>query len=219
MFVAVPRLAVLFFSAMTLLIMPSCKTLGRRHTELSSHAFDTGKPGLMEYVQRPSLEVCLDKDSDLASEAWKEWIQKAVLIWVEPLRSLSKQPLVSRVDVVDEKQSPCNNSPVRVLISSKAFPGMGGHDYIEVNPTTGSKFGSLVHEFGHAFGLVDIFASERCGDDNHADEIARGICHPDAIMAGDYLGENGEDVDPSRLQLKPMDVDAIKRAFSRFSGQ
>ena len=112
-----------------------------------------GYSGVIKYVKEPVIHACLSGLSGSDISTRQKDITSVVMAWIAPLRELTSLPLAESVDFVD------NGCRISVSVNS-SWP----HTNIEDPPTvsvgysgyTGS-YNTLLHEFGHAFGLGDTY--------------------------------------------------------------
>lgn len=112
--------------------------------------------GVIRFVRNHSITVCFKKGSPNV-EKWGPRAKSAVMAWVNPLRSISKEALATEVTIKKEEDG-CGDFDLLIDVSTSAT-GMceqDRHPTITVNDSS-EGLDVLTHEMGHAFGLEDIF--------------------------------------------------------------
>jgi len=142
--------------------------------------------GLSAKVKKETIRICLNDSSN--SAARKELLKTSVLKWIEPMRAISTVELTRKVEVVAYNSAGCD---VRVNIGnySPAYANLGTTPTVHLN-TTG-WFGSstvTLHEFGHAFGLLDTYAGT--GGSCQTGQPASVMCYAkyDELLEDDIKG-------------------------------
>jgi hypothetical protein len=153
-------------SAVAALIIAGCSpapsSMASRNSRVDFIPAD-GFSSLVDSVKKPSFTVCLQGSIGNDFELWQTNIQKAILAWVQPLRSLTSVPLVSEINV-EVIDGPCDATVV-VTPGQHALTNMGRNPQVNMNNTGQfSTYNTLLHEFGHGFGLYDTYQNGLSGD-------------------------------------------------------
>jgi len=137
----------------------------------------------MYRMLNPSIKVALTQDS-LKGPQYERMIKDAIMAWVDPLREMSPYPLAKEVEFIHESKGvrgprdddyPPDQSKadLTVIISPHDVSGSGGGLEVLASADPRYVYSTLVHEFGHAFGLPDRYGE--WGDD------------PNSIMGKSHL--------------------------------
>jgi hypothetical protein len=115
--------------------------------------------GLTAAVRQEKFTVCLDsgrKDYEL----WRDQVNKAILSWVRPLREVTRHNLVSNVEIIQSEQECRGQQALDAIVvfgdsvsRSHTFPARRPRVYMDPN----ANYRTLLHEFGHGFGLGDTY--------------------------------------------------------------
>lgn len=125
--------------------------------------FGPGVNGLISEVKRPEIRACLSGIGASQRAVWEQNIRSVILKWVEPLRSLTSDPLTNSVAIVDSNA----DCEVVVIGSPGTWSNTTVTDYPTVRMDVQGYFASynvLLHEFGHAFALSDTYMNGQSGN-------------------------------------------------------
>lgn len=111
--------------------------------------------GLSAKVKKETIRVCLTDSTN--SAARRALLKDVILKWIEPMRALSTVALASNVELVAYNTTGCD---VRTVFGNynPARTQLGTTPTVYINNS--GWFGSstvTLHEFGHAFGLLDTY--------------------------------------------------------------
>lgn len=182
------------FLGLALLVLTGC---GAPHADVSDTKYrlgSTGYAGLTRKVEQPAIRVCYSDPRN--SEAHREDVKFSILEWIDALRSVASVPLAEEVQLVASNAA-CD---VNVYVGnySPARTSMGGKPTVYINNTGwyGSRSVTL-HEFGHAFGLLDTYSGRG------------GSCQtgqPDSVMCR-----------ASYVELKSDDIAGLRKMYDMVS--
>ena len=185
---------------------------------------------LADHIFKDTIKVCVFDDGAVMSESelashkrsngvalpvllttaqLKSDFPRALLAWVEPLRTLAgPTPLIKNVEIVEQG---CTRSPVENLKLSQLtavltkitndnaaavyHPGNRAVGHIEFDRYY-SGYSTILHELGHAFGLGDTYDSSGCK-----------FGQPNSIMCGSKR---------EFPELQSDDINGVKFVFCRF---
>ena len=150
------RMSLTFFATLTLLVACGAPPhAGDDTSQLDYLIGSTGVAGLSRKVKQPVVRICYTDSSN--SERHKADMIDFVMQWIDALREVSTEPLAGKVELVSPN-SPCDGK-MTVGNISRAYTQMGSIPavYINYSGWYGSQTVTL-HEFGHAFGLLDTYA-------------------------------------------------------------
>lgn len=115
----------------------------------------TGVAGLTRKVAQPVIRICYSDPSN--NERHKLDTIDSVMQWVDALRDVANVALAEKVELVSPN-APCD-ARMTVGNIARAYTRMGSTPAVYINYS--GWFGSqtvTLHEFGHAFGLLDTYA-------------------------------------------------------------
>jgi hypothetical protein len=152
--------------------------------------------GLVGRVKQSSLSVCLSGVSEDDAGTWGDNIKSVVAKWVEPLRSLTGDTLVSDVEV----STTGGDCDANVVVAPDTWSNTQIGDSPTVNMSDQGYFASynvLLHEFGHAFALADTYVAGGVSGDCQPGQ-------PEAVMCNTSFAE-----------LQPDDLDGLRDIFTQ----
>lgn len=147
--------------------------------------------GLTRKVHQKEIRLCINDRTK--SEARSNMIASVCQRWVDALKPIAKQPLAICKSYVTRSQG-CDGW-VQVGYYNPAMTQMGATPVVMINFS--GWFGSetvTLHEFGHAFGLLDTYAGR-------GGSCQRG--QPDSVMCRAAYKE-----------LKPDDIQGIQLIYN-----
>ena len=111
--------------------------------------------GIVTKIFNPEIKVCYSDYYN--SQSMKDNVKSSILKWIDALRSVSSKPLASNVSINAWNSGGCD---VYVSIGNynPANTSMGKVPTVRI--ANGGWYGSstvVLHEFGHAFGLLDTY--------------------------------------------------------------
>ncbi len=181
-----------------LIFLGSCRAkqtvrANKSHSKLHFITFDPGINGLNSIAKKSEIKVCLSGSIGGNAEKWRENIQRAIMTWIQPLRSMTTDQLAQSVAVISG-QSGCDASVI-VTPGQWAMTEIG--DKPTVNVDSSGYFASynvLLHEFGHAFALSDTYQGGQSGNCRAG--------QPQAVMCNTSFSE-----------LQPDDIKGVQKKF------
>lgn len=169
----------------------SCGKQTETESNLTYRVGDRAFAGLLRKVHRPSIKICMASDQNTLKH--RSDVVHAIEEWTSALIGFTKEPVTQKVEFVAPNAADCDGV-VRVGSYSPAYTSMGNRP--EVNLAYDGWFGSrtvALHEFGHAFGLLDTYAG------------TGGSCipnQPNSVMCR-----------ASYDNLKQDDIDGLQKAY------
>ena len=102
----------------------------------------------------------------------REILEKAIRMWLEPLREISDKPIVDKFNFYDLDRSPwhisaefeCEFGRSRANRNARKIFMEKGHWGSRISPDLPYRLRSLVHELGHTFDLADTYTEEGRGE-------------------------------------------------------
>jgi hypothetical protein len=148
----------------------SCKTVRTASSEIQALnlRLEHIESSLMSRVFEPEYRLCVvSKLEGEARSTFKDQVDSAIQKWLEPLKSLTSQPVNTNVNFMDvDHLEACANHAVHLTIEHKTDQRGRAH-YVPseqiIRLFEGDSFGVLLHELGHAFGLADTYDEDRKG--------------------------------------------------------
>jgi hypothetical protein len=171
-----------------------------------------GMPGLTRFVKESKIVLCANmKDvPDNVKPSLIQHVTNATLKWIEPLRALSKEKLASKVEIgfwsstnglyPNSDPIPDNCHAGMVIIKDRwpAVQTTVDKPVIFLNTGISVKdYRTILHEFGHAFGLADTY------DLSHI-----GSCLPGQPFSVMCTSEQYDD-------LQAYDIGAIREVYKK----
>ena len=149
--------------SIALAALVSCGAKNDSESRIRFITFGPGVEGLQAAVKQNEIKICLSGAVGNDFEKWNRNIQRAVLSWIQPLRSLTSEPLAQLVSVVGEE----NGCDASVIVT----PGQWAMTEVTNKPVVNvdssgqfSTYNVLLHEFGHAFALSDTYQGGQSGN-------------------------------------------------------
>jgi hypothetical protein len=181
------------FLASSLLCLPAvmgCADLEPDEQELelasAKQAFSTQEDlsdRLVSHVHSGSkLRICLRSDSLSRDDVWPRHpdVQKAIMKWVEAIAPASSRTLITSNDVLFD----CHDEDYSVYVEEGDGRAHASNSRLVIYED--DSFGTLLHEFGHAFWLKDTYVegvwSCQPGQPNSL------MCNQSSIKADDIHG-------------------------------
>lgn len=159
--------------------------------------------GLAAKVKNPSIELCIRGVAQ--STEWEEKIRKATLAWIEPMRTMSSDPLTSVINITFLNGS-CSDTATRkfdgeinISVNYTAATYQGDRPRMVLS-TEGyyASYRVILHEFGHMFGLQDTYIRPQGGSGRS------GNCmpgQPQSLMCNTSLFEAPQEDDIAGLAV------------------
>lgn len=123
--------------------------------EYEFRAGSVSAAGLTAKAFEPVIRACMNDSSNSASR--KQMVKSSIMKWFEPLREISDRVAVDEVQIVGWNSGDCdvyvafgNYNPARTQMGSVPKVYMANSGWYGSSTVT-------LHEFGHAFGLLDTY--------------------------------------------------------------
>lgn len=140
----------------TSIYLTSCGRNVESQSTLEYKLADKAYAGLLRKVHNPSIKICMASDAN--SMKHRDDVAHAIEEWTSALIGYAPTPVTKKVEFLAPNDPTCD-ATVFVGNYSPAYTNLGNTPSVHINYS--GWFGSrtvTLHEFGHAFGLLDTYA-------------------------------------------------------------
>lgn len=170
----------------------------------------------LRHWDSPTLAICIDGDaypllSGDDQQSLREKLLRAAQLWLAPLEELGVSDVQKRLVIIEPKNACPINKIARVLVvadpsapceSDRRACVHYAESLMYLRNTDGLTDDVIVHEFGHIFGLADLYIDKEFRPTDPADYVT-----------GCLTGFFGSTMCHSRSDLGPADLVGIKNMF------